>query len=311
MSLLYLCCTYHVNSPDHWPEDKSWTDVFGRKQYTGLTGNKQQRKLMCYIDCLQRRSSLPDISSLHVNRIVQEYRRPRSVLSSEIDHHLTQFRRAIHKKKTTRINRSAVARQSQDILSKQDAELVRRLVRNRGALQVINSNGISNINTVLKACSETWEKSKLDVWGFSLTRRGADSLERETGIRSRSFRAYELMRHPTLDYRIRYSVRQIVQQAFFGYSFPLKPLKTKNKILVVNDAHQLDFKQMNELLSAVKKHGGRVVLVGHTNLRQERALAFDYVAHRTRRNDRMKTRTDYFERTSEPIHSHSYEREQS
>lgn len=295
----------------HWPEDSTWTDIIGRKQYTSLTGSKHQGKLKCYIDSLQRRSFLPDLSLLYVNRVIQTYRRTRSVLDSEIHYHQTQLRRAFNEKKTRRINRSVTARQALDILSRQDAGLVRRIVRNRGALQVVNSNGISNINTILRACNETWEKSKLEVWGFSLSRRAADNLERETAIRSRSFRAYELMRHPTLNYRVKYSVKQVIQEALFGYSYPLRPLKTKNKILVVNDAHQLDFEQMNELLSAVKQHGGRVVLIGSTDLRQERALAFDHVAHRARRNDRMKTRTDYFERTSQPTHSHSYEREQS
>ena len=154
-------------------------------------------------------------------------------------------------------------------------------------------------------------KNDRNVWGFSLTRHGSATLQEETGIRSRSFKAYELMRHPTLNYRIKYSVKQIVRQALFNHSFPLKPLETKNKILVIHDAHQLDYVQMNELLATVKKHGGRVVLVGSADLRQEKTTAFDYVAYRTCRNDRMHTRTDYFARTPEPIQSHSYEREQS
>lgn len=296
---------------DQWPEEQSWTDLLGRRQYTSLQGNQEQRKLQCYIDTLQRRSAVWDASCLYVNPIIAKYRHPRTAWGCEIDHHLQQFRRALDKKKTQRVNRPLLARHAQTLLSKHDAEWVRALVRNRGALQVVNTNGLSDIHTILKACNEAWDKARLEVWGFSLTRHGAKTLETETGIRTRSFRAYELMRHPTLDYRIKYSVKQIVHQALFGYSFPLKPLQTKNKILVIYDAHQLNYNQLNEVLSAVKQYGGRVLLVGAADLHRENATAFEHLAHRTRRNDRMKTRTDYFERTPQPIQSHSYERERS
>ena len=294
---------------DQWPKDRTWIDVLGRRQYTNLTGDKRQRKLISYVDTIQKRSSLWDVSCLYVNQVVHKYLKPRTVLGSQISYHLNQFGRALQKKKTRPINRALVARQAKNTLSKQEAELVRGLVRNRGSIQVVNSRGIPNINTILKASNETWEKNNLDVWGFSLTRRGATDLETETDIRSRSFRAFELMRHPTFKYRVKYSVKQIVQEALLNRSYPLTPLSTKNKILVIHHAHQLNYQQMNELLSAVKKHGGRVVLVGSSNLRKGTTTAFDHVAYRIRRNDRLQTRTDYYELKSQTIQSHSNERE--
>jgi len=294
---------------DKWPKDRTWTDVLGRKQYTNLTGDKRQRKLISYVDTIQRRSSLWDVSCLYVNQVVHKYLRPRTVLGSEISYHVNQFGRALQKKKTKPINRALSARQAKNTLTEQEAELVRGLVRNRGSIQVVNSRGISNMHTILKASNESWEKNNLDVWGFSLTRHGATKLETETGIRSRSFRAFELMRHPTFKYRVKYSVKQLVQEALLSRSYPLTPLSTKNKILVIHQAHQLNYQQMNELLSAVKKHAGRVILVGSADLRKGKTTAFDHVAYRVRRNDRLQTRTDYYELKSQPIQSHSIERE--
>ncbi len=294
-----------------WPKEKSWTDSRGRRQYTNLEGSQQERKLKSYVDTIQKRSALWNASCLYVNQIIPKYLKPRTVLGSEIGHHANQFKRALGKKKTTRIDRALVARQAKNILSKQDTELVRGLVRNRGSIQVVNSHGISNIQTVLKACNEAWEKGNLEVWGFSLTRRGATDLQAETGIRSLSFKAFELMRNPTASYRVKHAIKELTRQALFNHGFKLNRFKTKSRLLVVNDAHRLDLDQMNELLRAVKKYGGRVVLVGSTDLRQERTTAFDHVAYRTSRNDQLQTRTEYFTRTPQQTKSQLNERERS
>lgn len=134
----------------------------------------------------------------------------------------------------------------------------------------------------------------MDVWGLSLSRQAAKDLQVETGIRSFSFKILELMRHPTLKYRVKHSVKELVGQALFDRSFPLEPFKTSKEILVVSEAEKLDHTQMQELLNAVNRYGGRLLLIGDKDSPQNRDSPYELVASRVYRNDRTKIRQNAF-----------------
>ena len=174
-----------------------------------------------------------------------------------------------------------------------DAAVVQAIARNHGSIQVVNIQNQEKEHLILKACNEIWEKAGLDVWGFSPSRRGAERLRDDTGIRSRCFRAFEAMRHPSVQYQVKHHIKQLVRQALFNRSHRLKSFKTKNKVIVVNDAHRLDLDQMHDLLIAIRKTEGRLVLVGSVDFREDRYTPLDHVAHRMSRNDSLQTRTDY------------------
>ena len=63
---------------------------------------------------------------------------------------------------------------------------------------------------------------------------------------------------------------------------------------MVTDAHTLTADQMKELLSTIKKYKGRVLLVGSSDFLQEQKTAFDHVAYRVSRNDKLQKRQDYY-----------------
>ena len=262
------------------------------------------------VDRIQRRSSLFETSSLYINQAIRKYSKPRSTLEAEIDYHLGQFKKALNHKKTKKIDRDLVKRQAKQYLDRNEAELVRGITSNHGPLQIVNISDLSSENKVLKVCNEIWEKANMDVWGFSLSRSGATLMQEESGIRTRSFRAFELMRSPTLKYRVKYTIKQLVSEALLSRSYPLRPFNTEKKVLVVNQAHRLNMDQMDELLQAVNKCGGRIVLLGSTDLREEKFTAFDHVAYRASRNDCLQVRKDYLSLISKPTLTPENERKE-
>ncbi|MCF7975533.1 MAG: relaxase domain-containing protein [Phycisphaerae bacterium] len=266
-----------------------------RHEHKAAIKDAKKQKLKRHVDAIQRRCSIWDISSLYASQVIRKYSQPRTALQATVDFHATQFKRAAQKKKTAKINPSIIKRQVRHFLNSHDAETVRAIASNHGAIQVLNINNSDKEHLILKACNEIWEKAQIDVWGFSLFRRGATRLQDETGIRSHCFRAFEGMRHPSPSYRVKFAIRELVRQALFNHGFKLKRLNTKDKILVINDAHHLNFDQMNELLGAIKKNEGRVLLVGSADLREGKpSTAFGHVAYRVCRNDNLQVRKNYF-----------------
>ena len=234
-----------------------------------------------------------DWSILNVEQTINKYSKPRAALRTHIDYELKQFKRAIQKKKAIKIKRRRLPHQAKQYLSREEADTVRAIINNRGPLQIINSNDASRINLCLRVCNEIWGKSNVDVLGFSLSRHGATKLQEDTGIRSRSFKTFEVMRKPTAAYRAKYAIKELTRQALFNHGHKLNTFKTKGKLLVVTDAHNLDPSQMTELLHAIKKYRGRVILVGSTDFLQDRKTAFGHVAYRASRNDHLQIRKDY------------------
>ena len=135
-------------------------------------------------------------------------------------------------------------------------------------------------------------------------------MQEETGIRTRTIRAFEFMRSPTVNYRIKYTIKQLVSEALLSRSYPLRPFNTENKVLVVNQAHRLNMDQMDELLQAVHKCGGRIVLLGSAELREGRFTAFDHVAYRASRNDCLQVRKDYLSLIPKPTLTPENERKE-
>jgi hypothetical protein len=80
--------------------------------------------------------------------------------------------------------------------------------------------------------------------------------------------------------------------------------------LVVNQAHRLNMDQMHELLQAVHKCGGRIVLLGSAELREGRFTAFDHVAYRASRNDCLQVRKDYLSLIPKPTLTPENERKE-
>jgi len=272
--------------------EKNSFQFAARKQQLPVS-DSDKRKLIRSVDAIQCRLSFFDWSILNVEQAIHKFSKPRAVLRTQIDYELKQFKRAIQKKRAIKINRRRLPRQAKQHLSREEADAVRAIVNNRGPLQVINTNDTSSINLCMRVCNEIWGKSNVDVWGFSLSRNGADKLQEETGIRSRSFKTFELMRKPTATYRVKYAIKELARQALFNHGYKLNTFKTKGKLLVVTDAQDLNPNQMNELLGAIKKSKGRLILIGSADLQKGRTTAFDHVAYRTSRNDKLQIRNDY------------------
>jgi len=276
--------------------DKTFKHIGEHAQihYTTRDIQSSKKELSRYVDSIQARTSLSDWSFLNLEQVIGKYRKPRTVLKSHVDYHRRQFKRALQRKKTFQINHANVNRQSKQLLGIRDADIVRAIVRNRGSIQVLDTDDAAKAHLILRVCNDVWEKSNMDVWGFSLSCRAAKDLQVETGIRSFSLKTLELMQHPTLKHRVKHSVKELVRQALFDHAFPLEPFKTSKKILVVSEAQKLDHTQMQELLSAVNRHGGRLLLIGDKHSPQHRDSPYKLVASRVYRNDRIKTRQDAF-----------------
>lgn len=267
-----------------------------------------RRKLLKRVDAIQSRLASFDWSILNVEQSIHKYSRPRAILRTHIDYELRQFKRAIQKKKPVIISRGRFSRQAKEVLGRDEANTVRAIIKNRGPLQVINTKDLERINLCLRVCNETWQKSDVDVWGFSLSRAGANRLQQESGIRSRSFKALELMRKPTASFRAKYAAKELTRQALFGYGYKLKSFTTKKKLLVVNDAHRLTPQQMQTLLDSMNRTGSRLILVGQADFKRDQKTAFDQVAYRVKRNDNLQIRKDYLAFNSNQNQSHNYER---
>lgn len=287
---------------------KSPKSKIKRQRQTKKKTQKNLQKLLRLLNKLQSRFSVLDWSILYAEQVIRKFSKPRTVFGTHLGYEFKQFKRAAHRKKAIHIERSRLRRQAKQFLNKRDREIVRAIINNRGPIQILNIKDESKAHLYLRVCNEIWEKSKRQVWGFSLYRDSANELQNETGIRSRGFRSYQLMRHPTLSYRVKYSIEQLVREALFNRSYPLRSLKTKDKILVINDAHRLNVEQMTDLLQAVYKYSGRVVLIGHADFSEGVVSAFDHVAYQAFHNDQLKMRKDYISVNPNRTQNHEFER---
>lgn len=148
---------------------------------------------------------------------------------------------------------ASVSRKHIDVaIAKENASLQRSVGANLSAEQetairhVLTSGQLSCViglagagkSTMLSAAHHAWEKQGFQVVGAAFSGKAADGLESASGIKSRTLASLE------------YSWKN-------GYN-----LLTRNSVLVIDEAGMVGTKQLARFVSAVKKSGATLILVG-------------------------------------------------
>ncbi len=122
-------------------------------------------------------------------------------------------------------------------LSEEQETAIHHILGSRQLSCVIGLAGAGK-STMLSVARHAWEKQGLTVIGAALSGKAADGLETASGIESRTLASLE------------YSWKN-------GYN-----LLTKNSVLVIDEAGMVGTKQLARFVSAAKKSGATLILVG-------------------------------------------------
>jgi len=140
-----------------------------------------------------------------------------------------------------------------------EQETAIRHVLGAGQLSCVIGLAGAGKSTMLSAARHAWEKQGLQVIGAALSGKAADGLESASGIESRTLASLE------------YSWKN-------GYN-----LLTKNSVLVIDEAGMVGTKQLARFVSAAKKSGAKLILVGDPEQLQpiQAGRPFKDIAHDT------------------------------
>ncbi|AXX97808.1 AAA family ATPase [Profundibacter amoris] len=119
-----------------------------------------------------------------------------------------------------------------------EQETAIRHVLTSGQLSCVIGLAGAGKSTMLSAARYAWEKQGFEVIGAALSGKAADGLETASGIESRTLASLE------------YSWKN-------GYN-----LLTRNSVLVIDEAGMVGTKQLARFVSAVKKSGATLILIG-------------------------------------------------
>lgn len=133
-----------------------------------------------------------------------------------------------------------------------------------GAVRVISGMAGTGKTYMLRACREAWEKAGFKVAGAALSGKAAQELQMGSGIVSDTLakRLWDL-EHGGHQDRARHDVKQTARPALSKPTHPLNPFNVdKRTIVVLDEAGMVGTRQMERLIKAVERGGGKLVLVG-------------------------------------------------
>ena len=234
---------------------------------------KDEKRLMSIAGTLANRTGL-NVDKHTVDKVLEKYKQPRSVVIEELKHHAKQLANAARKKPTSKVDRSKLKVQAAQTLTKEQRAAVRFLTgKRRGTIRVLEGIAGSGKTTTLRAAREAWEKQGYQVIGAALSGRAARELERGSAIRSLTLRGllWILDNDNPLSKAKRNVgeapkglLRQAIPRWFKKLKTELGP-KTRidNKtVLVIDEAGMLDTKHALRLLRHAKRKGAEVIWVG-------------------------------------------------
>jgi len=174
--------------------------------------------------------------------------------------------------KTHRIERAL----EKGALSSEQRQALRHLTLESGSLALLSGIAGSGKTTLLAEARSIWERSGLRVVGASFSARASKELEKGSGIKSSTVDSLLLkVRRQSLLRQLRQNLSPKTILASMSWDAPLKVtirnrrlfLKprlalSKKDVLVIDEAGMLDTARLLSLLSAGKKAGAKVVLLG-------------------------------------------------
>ena len=218
-------------------------------------------------DLAERIGRLSVDSSLMIRRALvreamQGFWQPRSYLAAEIRFHAQQFRQAIRKKPTARIDREALAQQTRQTLNQEGRSILRDLTRRPGRVVVISHADNQQRDAAIQAATWAYQKAGKRVIATSRFRRTRDRLQRGTAVPAVTQRKLELMLHPTVGFRLRHHVRQFARAARKQPTYRIKDYRIDSStVLIVDLAEQMDMRSLSRLVKDVERQGGKLILL--------------------------------------------------
>lgn len=203
------------------------------------------------------------VSQRIVDRVINRWSRERSPLLEEVRHHAQQLGRAALGRRTSKIRRDLIARQSKVKLSAQQADAVRHLTSTPGRVKVLTGIAGTGKGETLGACREAWEKAGYKVIGAALSGKATRGLQSGSGIRTVTLATLEYLLNPSLGHRLKQHAKQLARTALNLPAGPVKPLRIDaNTVLVIDEAGMVGTRQLSRIVETVNRHGGKLVLAG-------------------------------------------------
>ncbi len=141
------------------------------------------------------------------------------------------------------------------------------LTRNAGDIVCLSGMAGTGKTRLLRAAREAWREQGLDVLGCALSADAAAELDAGAGIKSCTIKSFFVRYDASLGQKVKqrlsHDARQLVRAARKRKTWRLKtPKLSARTVLVVDEASMVGTRDMGQLISRVRRAGGKVVLVG-------------------------------------------------
>ena len=146
-------------------------------------------------------------------------------------------------------------------LTEEQKEAIRHITQKGGGFRSLEGlAGTAKTSGVLLTANKIFEKAGYRVIGATTGGKAATELEAGSVIESMTIASLDLRMHPTLSYKMKHHLKQMVRAAVQKPTFKLKPFKfNKKTVLVLDEAAMISTRDLADLIAAVQKGGGMVV----------------------------------------------------
>lgn len=209
------------------------------------------------------------VSEARLRRVLNWHSKPRSAAIESMRHHIHQFTKALKKEKTQPLSSKAVKQLAHRTLSTEEQRFVREAVgRRRGGLRIVACPRGRGRLHILRTSREALEKQGYRVVLATATRAGARKLEAFTGGETITFRSLEARLHPSLGYRTKHVVKQVVRALRGRRTFGLPIRINARTAVILNEGRYLNTRRFKLFTRAVQAAGGMIVIVGDSHARR-------------------------------------------
>ena len=208
-----------------------------------------------------------------LQNVIAKYSRARKPFIEELKYHASQLVKASRRQDTSPINRETIHELAHTTLSESELKAVHQLTRNSHRFRKLPDCS----RFALRAAREAWEQSGYQVLAAAYSRKAVEKLELYSGISSSTLKTLQLKMDPTLSFRAKHQLRQFYwavrhgigshrapRPFIWGKTYPFKTLRIDKQTILVLDHTNVPRSDLRQILENVRKHGGTVILVGHS-----------------------------------------------
>ncbi len=237
------------------------TDDVGERHFTTPQMQKLERALL---DDAARLHTETDhgVSEAKIREVLDRYLGRRLASVDEIKHHAAQMVKALHGKKTEKVDRASIRRDAHLMLSVEQRDAIRYLTgKGHGSIRALEGAAGTGKTSTLRAAREIWESAGYQVIGTTVSGKARKELERGSGIASYTTEFLHIVMEKWVGTLLRHHGKQLKNLLAGKHVHDFKGFKFTNKhVLVIDEAGMVDTPQMVKFIKAISRAGGMVVM---------------------------------------------------